>query len=132
MPPFTIITGASSGIGLATAILFAKKGYHLLLLARRSEKLQHSIDNRQDGFTPERVLVLHCDVTKADQYKNCIEQAKEHFGGPVDCLINNAGIGYIQELAEQPLEHQYSMFETNVLGLLNGIHFVIQDMKKNH
>ena len=78
-----VITGASSGIGAITAKCFADKGYPLLLLARRIDKLNE--------LNLPNSLCIKCDVTNLDDVKTAIAQAEAKFG-PVDCLINNAGI----------------------------------------
>ncbi len=77
--PLLVITGASSGIGKATAIEFSKQGYLLLLLARRINlHLPNTICNS-------------VDVTNSEQVTNAIKNAEDPYGS-VDCLINNAGI----------------------------------------
>ena len=82
-----IITGASAGIGLATAKLLHKKGAKLALVARSKDKL-HSLAEELAGS-----LVVVADLSKVDQVKKTIKQAYQHFGR-IDILVNNAGLGY--------------------------------------
>ena len=78
------ITGASSGIGAATAQLFASKNYPLLLLARRLEKLQ--------ALNLPNSLSLACDVTNEKQFVESLRKGEDHFKQKIDCLVNNAGV----------------------------------------
>lgn len=119
--PLVVITGASSGIGEATAKLFSEKGHPLLLLARRVEIL--------DGFNLPNTLCEKVDVTDIEALKKAIAVAEEKFG-PVDCMINNAGMMLLGDISTQdPLEWK-KMFDVNVLGLLNGMQAVLPQMKK--
>ncbi|MCD6356166.1 MAG: SDR family NAD(P)-dependent oxidoreductase, partial [Anaerolineaceae bacterium] len=86
MKSLVAITGASSGIGAATAQLFSKKGYPLLLMARRKEKMEAM------GL-PEAIL-SKVDVNNIDEIRRAVEIAEKVYG-PVDCLVNNAGILYL-------------------------------------
>ena len=119
--PLIAITGASSGIGEATAKLFSKNGHPLLLLARRIEKIE--------GFNLPNTLCKKVDVTNIEVLKNAITEAEEKFG-PVDCMINNAGMMLLGDIATQnPIEWK-KMFDVNILGLLNGMQAVLPQMKK--
>lgn len=116
-----VITGASSGIGKATAKLFSENGHPLLLLARRIEIIE--------GFNLPNTLCKKVDVTDINALKNAIAEAEEKFGS-VDCMINNAGMMLLGDIATQdPLEWK-KMFDVNVLGLLNGMQAVLPQMKK--
>ena len=116
-----VITGASSGIGKATAELFSENGHPLLLLARRIEIIE--------GFNLPNTLSKKVDVTDIEAVKNAIAEAEEKFG-PVDCMINNAGMMLLGDVATQdPLEWK-KMFDVNILGLLNGMQAVLPQMKK--
>ena len=111
-----IITGASSGIGAATAILLNKHGYQVVLAARRTEKLQQVAKQLNENH-----LLVACDVAKVEDVKNLIAKSLEKFG-KIDVLINNAGLGYIAPLKEGKLEDWHRMFDVNVNGLLSCIH----------
>ncbi len=119
MKPLVAITGASSGIGEATAKLFSEAGYPLLLMARRLERM-----------TAHRFPDAICkkvDVTKVDQIHEAIKEAEVKYG-PVDCMINNAGVGHLEESWKQDLGEWEEMISVNVNGVLNGIHEVLPAM----
>ncbi|MDO6498074.1 SDR family oxidoreductase [Photobacterium sanguinicancri] len=118
--PLVVITGASSGIGEATARHLSEQGYALLLLARRVERLE--------ALNLPNTLCRKVDVTDVTSFKAAIEEAEAQYG-KVDCLINNAGVMLLGLVHEQsPLEWQ-NMVNVNILGLMNGIHCVLANMK---
>lgn len=116
-----IITGASSGIGKAAAIQFSNKGYPLLLIARRLSKLK--------ALNLPNTLCEEVDVTELSKFKAAIEKAEKKFG-ETECLINNAGIVFINLAHLQSPEEWKKMLEINVLGVLHGTHLVLQNMIK--
>jgi len=88
----TILTGASSGIGLALAKLLAKRGARLVVSARRQDRLDALVEElRKEG---SEVLAVAGDVTEPEVRQQLIQHAVSQLGG-LDCLINNAGIGGI-------------------------------------
>ncbi|KPA53488.1 SDR family oxidoreductase [Photobacterium lucens] len=115
-----VITGASSGIGEATARQLSAEGYPLLLLARRVE--------RMEAMNLPNTLCRQVDITDVAAVKAAIEEAEAKFG-PVDCLINNAGVMLLGLADEQDPAEWQSMFNVNVMGMLNGIHAVLSGMK---
>jgi len=119
MKPLVAITGASAGIGEATARLFSENGYPTLLMARRVEKLE-------EMNLPNSVC-RKVDVNNRDEIRSAVEDAQAEFG-PVDCLINNAGILYLGRPWEQDPEEWERMMQTNIMGVLNGTHVVLKDM----
>lgn len=117
-----VITGASAGIGEATAIHFSKAGYPLLLLARRVDKLE--------ALNLPNTLCEKVDVTDLSTFKAAIEKAEKAFG-PTECLINNAGVLFLDLVHRQDPEEWKKMLDVNVLGVLHGIHLVLDKMIKN-
>ncbi len=115
------ITGASSGIGKAIALKFANEGYPLLLMARRVEEME--------ALALENCLVKKVDVTNAESIVAAIAEGEERFG-PVECLINNAGVMLLGDPTSQSPEEWQRMFDVNVKGLLNGVYAVLPDMKE--
>lgn len=115
-----VITGASSGIGEATARKLSAEGHPLLLLARRIERLE--------ALQLPNTVCRQVDVTDADAFATAIKEAEAQFG-PADCLINNAGVMLLGLAHEQDPAEWKAMFDVNVMGLLNGIHAVLADMK---
>lgn len=116
-----VITGASSGIGAATARLLSSRGYPLLLLARRVDRLQ--------ALNLPNTLCCRVDITDGEAVKAAIAQAEAQFG-PVDALINNAGVMLLGNMAEQDPKEWQQMLDVNVSGLLNGIHAVLKGMRE--
>lgn len=119
--PLVVITGASSGIGEAIAQSFSAAGFPLLLLARRLDRLE--------ALKLPNALCCCVDVTDAEAVSSAIRQAEGEYG-PTDCLINNAGVMLLGDVAEQSATEWKRMFDVNVLGLLNGMQCVLAEMKK--
>lgn len=122
MAPTVLITGASQGIGKATALLFAQKGYNLVLAARRAEPLAGVEQEAQTfGCT---VLSVPTDVSDADQVKTLVDKALDRYGA-IDVLINNAGI-YISGPAEHfSLADWHQVIDTNLWGYIHMIHALL-------
>ncbi|MCL3780598.1 SDR family oxidoreductase [Prolixibacteraceae bacterium JC049] len=115
-----VITGASSGIGKAIAEKFAEMGHPMLLLARRVELLE--------AMNLPNTICEKVNVTNLDALKEAIKKAEDVYG-PTGCLVNNAGIMLLGNPATQNPEEWKKMFDVNVLGLMNGVHAVLGDMK---
>jgi NADP-dependent 3-hydroxy acid dehydrogenase YdfG len=109
--PVLLITGASSGIGAATARA-AASSYRLVLAARRLEELE-TLAEELGG--PERALAVRCDVTEWDQVEAMTAAGLEHFGR-IDAVFANAGFGATRGFLEESVEHWRSMILTNVYG----------------
>ena len=114
-----LVTGASSGIGEATALALAGQGATLALAARRVDRLQEvSTVIRERGGT---ALVIESDVTDAEQATAAIERTVSELGR-LDTLVNNAGVMLLGPLVGAPLDEWQRMVELNVLGLLYCTH----------
>lgn len=107
-----LITGASTGIGAATARLAAEAGYRLVLSARSTDKLQ-SLSEALGGA--ERALPVACDVTEWDQVEALAQETLDTFG-QIDVVFANAGFGAARGFTKETPEHWKSMVLTNVLG----------------
>lgn len=115
--PVVIITGASSGIGAATAELFGKKGYRVVLAARRIGLLK-SIGEKIRK-TGGEALVVKTDVTDLDQLDNLVGSTLSEYG-EIDVLINNAGMGRLQWLDElRPEEDITAQIKVNLLAAIH-------------
>ncbi len=110
--PVFLITGASSGIGAATARHASQAGYRVVLAARSAEKLA-ALADELDG--PERALAVQCDVTEWPDQQALCEAALEAFG-QLDVVFANAGFGAPRGFLESTPEHWRAMVLTNVYG----------------
>jgi NADP-dependent 3-hydroxy acid dehydrogenase YdfG len=113
-----LITGASSGIGKATALLLAKKGIQVVLGARRTDRLAAIASEIQsrNGSAPYHSL----DVTSLEQMQAFVNFAKEKFGR-IDVMINNAGVMPLSKLEVGKLDEWNQMIDVNIRGVLHGI-----------
>lgn len=113
-----VVTGASSGIGEATARLLAKNGAKVVLGARRAERLEKIVGEiRSAGGL---ALAHSVDVTKREEVKALVDTAVAHFGR-IDVLINNAGYMPLSPLTADKVEEWERTIDVNVMGVLYGI-----------
>jgi NADP-dependent 3-hydroxy acid dehydrogenase YdfG len=110
--PVFLITGASSGIGAATARHAAREGYRLVLAARSEDK----IDELARELGQDRVCAVRCDVTEWEDQQRMVLAAQEKFG-QLDVVFANAGIGAPRGFLESTVEHWRAMVLTNVYGV---------------
>ncbi|GAB3517563.1 oxidoreductase [Emticicia fontis] len=122
MAKTVLVTGASSGIGKATAIYLAQNGYKVYGAARRVEKMQ---DLKAHGIHP-----IALDVTKEESMVACIDQILKE-AGSVDILVNNAGSGYYGALEDMPISDAKYQMDVNVFGVARLIQLVLPMMRKN-
>lgn len=121
-----LITGASSGIGEAAARLIAAKGAHVVLGARRTDRLEKLVGEirSEGGSASARAL----DVTDLSSMQAFVEFAKAQHG-KVDVIINNAGVMPLSPLAALKVDEWNQMLDVNVRGVLHGIAAVLPDMQ---
>jgi NAD(P)-dependent dehydrogenase (short-subunit alcohol dehydrogenase family) len=123
MAKTVLVTGASAGIGKATAIYLAQNGYKVYGAARRIDKLQ---ELKSYGIEP--VLL---DVSREESIIACVEQILKEAGG-IDVLINNAGTGYYGALEDMPIADAKYQMEVNVFGIARLIQLVLPSMRKKN
>lgn len=110
-----LITGASSGIGRASAIQFAKKGANIILVSRSHEKLDQVAKNLKKFNVSTFVCV--CDVSDKSQVKKMSEMVLEKYG-TIDILVNNAGFAIYGSVSKLTIEEIESQMETNYFGMI--------------
>jgi short-subunit dehydrogenase len=122
MTSTVLITGASQGIGKATALLFAEKGYNLVLASRQPDRLQKFAQELESAG--HSALAVPTDVRESEQVDQLVKTALERYGS-VDVLINNAGI-YISGPAEEfSLSDWHQAIDTNLWGYIHTIHALL-------
>ncbi|MFC0522977.1 SDR family NAD(P)-dependent oxidoreductase [Pontibacillus salicampi] len=111
---YTVITGASSGIGYETALAFAARGKNVILVARREEKLQQLKEVIQESNKQLDVVIKKADLSKKEEVYSLYESLKEY---TLETLVNNAGFGNFDSVAEQDLDKIGNMLHLNVEAL---------------
>ncbi len=122
-----IVTGASSGIGRESALLFAKQGTKTVLADIRPQQLDDTATAIQK--LGAEAVAVRADVSKREQVDRMVQAAVDSFGR-VDILINNAGYGYGATIEQTTEEEFRALWETNVLSVLFGMQAVVPIMRK--
>ncbi|EOR95982.1 3-oxoacyl-[acyl-carrier protein] reductase [Arcticibacter svalbardensis MN12-7] len=117
-----LVTGASAGIGKATAILLAQNGYNVYGAARRTEKMQDLINY---GIKP-----IALDVTNDESVTACVEQIFKE-AGRIDILVNNAGFGSYGAIEDVTMQDAKYQLEVNVFGAMRLTQLVLPKMREN-
>jgi len=120
-----IITGASSGIGEETAVALARRGFHVVLAARREEKLRAVAERctreaKERGHTVQAVVHV-TDVAEREQVQALVADTVQQFGR-LDVMVNNAGFGLFARVMETTPEDMERIFRVNFYGVLHGCH----------
>jgi len=116
--PVAIVTGATAGIGLATADLLRKEGYTVYGTSRRPE-----------GDTRNGIAMLACDVTRDESAASVIAEVLRR-SGRIDLLVNNAGFGLIAGAEESSIEQAKAVFEVNLFGAMRMTNHVLPLMRQ--
>lgn len=127
MSKVILITGASSGIGEAIARHLAGQGHQVILGARRIERLQKLVEELQ--AQGQRASCRALDVSQLHDMQAFVEHAEAHHG-PVDVIVNNAGVMPLSPLNALKVEEWNRMIDVNIRGVLHGIAAVLPGMEK--
>lgn len=123
-----IITGASSGIGEATALQLAERGARLSLLARSQDQLER-VQAQARELGAKNVLVIRCDLREENDVEKAISSTLDHFG-KIDILINSAGLSLNGEVDGYSLEDWRTVLDTNLTGTFLTCRAVLPAMKR--
>ena len=124
-----IITGASSGIGRATAYLFAKEGAKVVVVANINDAGGKETAARINANGGESVFV-HADVSQSSEVQNLVKVTVANFG-KIDILFNNAGIGFLRTPVENIDETRWDqIYTTNVKSVFLCVKYVVPEMRK--
>lgn len=126
---YVLITGASAGIGATFAKQLAAQGQHLILLARRQDRLQQLADQLSASHQI-KVQTIVADLTSTDACEDVAQQITSQ-DWPLSGLINNAGFGQLGEFAEADLDRQLQMIQLNVTCVVALTHRLIPHLKRN-
>ena len=121
------ITGATQGIGRATAISFAKAGWDLILLSRnidKMEKLKLELTNTQT-----KICLVKCDLSNSNEIESSIKKSIEKFGCP-SVLINNAGFAYNGDLIDMDLAQWKQIIQINLTSVFQICSLIVPQMRK--
>jgi short-subunit dehydrogenase len=129
MTSVVLITGASSGIGEALALAYARRGADLVLLARREERLR-GVAERVKALG-RQALFVRCDVTRDEDLRAAVEQALTRFGR-LDVVIANAGFGIGGRVERLSIDDYRRVFDTNVFGVIRTVHATLDALKRSH
>ncbi|MBD2138413.1 SDR family NAD(P)-dependent oxidoreductase [Anabaena sp. FACHB-1237] len=121
-----IITGASSGIGKATAIALAAEGAKVVIAARRVERLEELAKHITDNGG--KALLVVADITDETQVKNIVQKAKAEYG-QIDILVNNAGVSFPGRIENADPSNWRKMIDINVLALMYTTYTVLPIFK---
>jgi NADP-dependent 3-hydroxy acid dehydrogenase YdfG len=126
--PVLVITGASTGIGAATARRAVEFGYRAVLAARSLDRLEVLADELGGD---ENAIAVRCDVTSWDEQQALVERAVNAFGR-MDVFFANAGFGAKRGFLEETVEHWKAMIDTNVYGAALSIRAALGHFKRQN
>ena len=122
MSPTVLITGASQGIGKATALLFAQNGYDLIITARSKDKLESTAEEIRN--LNRQVLAVPGDVSDRNAIESLVNSGIEQYGA-IDVLVNNAGICMSAPMSETSIEDWERIINTNIWGYIYTINALL-------
>lgn len=129
MAKTVLITGASGGIGTATACLFAEKGYNVVINYNNSERQARLLQKTLTEHGAKSICV-GANVSYPSEVNSMIKQAEYAFGG-IDVLVNNAGISQIKQIQDITDNDWHEMIASNLTGVFNCARAVVPNMIRN-
>lgn len=123
------ITGASSGLGWALALEFARQGAHLALSARRVDRLETLV--REIEALGRKAVAIACDVTDEAAVRGAVDQLVAHFG-KLDIAVANAGFGVSGRIERLDAGAWRRQFDTNVVGLAMTARYALPQLRESH
>jgi len=129
-----LVTGASSGIGMAVAEALAARGMRVALAARRVERLRQLAERLAEAGHDGQTLTVQCDVREPTDVRRMVQATLERWG-QLDVLVANAGLGYRAPLVDGDIERWKVLIDTNVYGLLLTLKYGVPPMlarKRGH
>ncbi|TBR39963.1 MULTISPECIES: SDR family oxidoreductase [Dyella] len=124
-----MVTGASSGIGEATALALAEAGARVAIVARRRDRLE-ALAGKLEALGAEP-LVLAADLSSVDESQRVVHETESRFGR-LDILVNNAGVMYLEPVAEADLDRWQHMLQLNVMSLIASSQAALPGMRDRH
>lgn len=122
-----LITGASSGIGEATALEFARAGIHVALVSRSEDKLEEVARSAQEHGVEAKSYP--CDLARVEGVREQIETIATQFG-PIDILVNNAGMGYTGSLMDTSLADWQQVLDLNLTSVFECVRGILPSMRE--
>ena len=123
--PIALVTGAGRGIGRAAVDAFLEAGWRVVAGVR-----DPAVAAELGAGGPEHLTAIELDVTRPDQVRRAVDAAEALAGGPIDCLVNNAGYGVYGPVEDVDLDAGREMFETNLFGAAAAIQAVLPGMRR--
>lgn len=126
--PVALITGASSGFGLLTAIALAEEGYHVVATMRNIGKKEALLTRAREKNVLEQIEIMKLDITLPEDVEEVISDVIKRWSH-IDVLINNAGYAVMGVIEEVPMEDWHAQFNTNFFGMVSVTKAVIPHMR---
>ncbi|QVK19219.1 SDR family NAD(P)-dependent oxidoreductase [Mycoplasmatota bacterium] len=125
---YTVITGASSGIGKELAYIYAKHGHHLILIARRVNILVE-LKKELEAMYDVLIECISCDLNELDNVQNIFEKINQTY--EINCLINNAGLSYFEYVEDLSLKNIQEQTNVNVISPILGTRILLSNILRN-